>query len=104
MMLQLVPSQCSINALSVLTTKTGPPTAQTSVLATAATLVKAALRAGVGTTLQLVPLKCSARFWVGPDWVKISPTAQLSFEAIAVAATSREPLINGLGTTTRLFV
>jgi hypothetical protein len=68
--LQFVPLQCSINC-SPKSGLSGPvllPTAQTSLLAAAATLANPASggftpplgRAGVGTMLQLVPLKCAA--------------------------------------------
>src|SRR5260370_29311911 len=64
---------------------------------------------GVGTTLQLVPLKCSASvsnsIWpvVGFKVLK-TPTAQMSLEAIAEAPYRVPPATIGLGTTTRLAV
>jgi len=58
--------------------------------------------AGVGTTLQLLPLKCSASvallLAVLPA---ISPTAQMSLSAIAAVPLRLELLTNGLGTTCR---
>jgi hypothetical protein len=62
-------------------------------LAAAATLEKVPpLIEGVGTTLQLDPLKCSLSVPL--------PTAQISLSAIAAVAVRVELLINGLGTTT----
>ena len=49
--LQLVPFQCAMNG--------GVPTAQTSLLAAAATLTRGWPGRELGTTLQLVPSKCS---------------------------------------------
>jgi hypothetical protein len=61
----------------------------------------AATPLGVGTTLQLIPSKCSARVCVAPPPVAVSPTAPMSLPAIAAAALRIEPLIRGLGTTGR---
>src|SRR5260370_40254415 len=58
--LQFVPFQCSINVWLVPLTVC-PPTAQTSLLATADTPAnELAASIGVGTVRQLVPLKCTA--------------------------------------------
>src|SRR5262249_5919428 len=76
------------------------PTAHTSLLAAPATPSKPAeLLVGVGTTLQLVPLKCSASVWF-PLKSEVPPTAQMSLAASAAAPTS-DPGICGLGTMTR---
>src|SRR5262249_35959469 len=96
---QLLPSQCSINAVPEV------PTAHTSLLATAATPRSVLLvpSKGVGTTCQLLPSKCSASD-CGPRTVFTPPTAQMSLAAIA-AVLHRSPRSTvGLGTPTRLFV
>jgi hypothetical protein len=111
LIVQLVPSQCSINC-SPKSGLSGPvldPTAQTSLLARAATAEKRESggftppldNVGVGTMLQLVPLKCSARVdsttGAATTW-SLKPTAHMSLAAIAAVATSA-PEICGLGAT-----
>src|SRR6516225_4471994 len=95
---QLVPSQCSINGMNELPCAWSP-TAHTSLPAAPATPLRAALRAGAGTTLQLVPLTT----WNGlhPVPVPVSPTAHMSAEEITAAPDRHELVMTGLGTTCR---
>src|SRR5262249_9503070 len=79
------------------------PTAHTLLLAAPAAPASEPLRAGVGTTLQLLPLKCSARVWNGPLPVPIVPTAHMSPGPITAAADRDELAMNGLATTCRLL-
>jgi hypothetical protein len=90
MMLQLVPSQCSIRVLMELPTFC-EPTAQTSLLAVAATSANdpPLERVGVGTALHVVPSKCTANGCCVPLDVE-EPTAQMSLSAIAVVAENAE--------------
>jgi len=79
------PFQCSMSAVPVFPLD---PTAHTSLVATPDTPKNSLLeRAGVGTTLQDVPLKCSASGWIVllPAGTK-DPTAQMSLAAIAAVA------------------
>src|SRR5271166_2196055 len=79
--LQAVPFQCRISVWSEVE-RPALPTAQTSVLEVPETLERWALRGiGLGTTTQLVPLKCSIRL-VPPA----APTAQTSPSGVAVTA------------------
>jgi hypothetical protein len=78
MMLQLVPFQWAINGVGESLTLICLPTAHTSLLADPATATNGSLTAGVGTTLQLVPSKCSASVVLVPLLLRTSPTAQMS--------------------------
>src|SRR5262249_35287873 len=100
--LQLVPSQCSKSVWSG-GTLPSPPTAHTSLPATATTASRKPplRRVGVVTTLQLVPSRGSASVVVDPPLLKTSPTAQMSLAAIAAVPMSREFGTVGLGTTLR---
>src|SRR5262245_60414733 len=111
--LQLVPSQCSIscNPKSGLSGPVLNPTAQTSLLAAAATPRNWALggftpplgSGGVGTMLQRFPSKCSASVESntgGAETWSLQPTAQMSLAAIAAVAKSC-PAIWGLEATWR---
>jgi hypothetical protein len=92
--LQLVPFQCSIKVPFPFVWL---PTAQTSLLATAAALPKLPPSTeGVGITLQLDPLKCSAS---DPE---LLPNAQISLSAMARVALRLALLI--VRTTWRPFV
>src|SRR5262249_20337629 len=106
--LHLVPFECSINGSPTEPETRWLPTAQTSLLAAAATQANSRPlpeRVGMETTFQLVPLKCSASVTSLEEVEPGSePTAHMSLWAIAATPLSPEPVICGLGTRTRLLV
>src|SRR6266571_2668528 len=105
--LHLVPFHCSISACSTPLAATNSPTAQTSVVETAATAsrLSCVLALGLETMLQLVPSQCSIRVCASPQPVRAKvPTAQTS--VVETATTPRRTLpvpAVGLATTLHFF-
>src|SRR6266571_1951966 len=102
--LHLVPFHCSISACSTPLAATNSPTAQTSVVETAATAsrLSCVLALGLETMLQLVPSQCSISVCIRPPEVTNSPTAQMSLAETAVTPASSLVCVLALGLETTL--
>ena len=95
--LQLVPSKCRTVGLFV--------TAQMSLLASAEMpkTPSGPVKAGLETTLQLVPSQCSIKLTSDPEELMVDPPAQTLFDEMAVTALRNPPFLRfGLETTLQL--